>query len=110
MPEYQDIAVADEVKLAPQVGLVIASLNMGRSLVLRGGIPIATAPPYDFTWAFALRDEPDDTPQLLLCERYVYTRAWARLLVEPTEVVSFVLSRKMVRGIKQRAERTAAHR
>jgi hypothetical protein len=110
VPEWQDVGVGDDVRLAPQVGLVVAFLERGRSLVLRGGIPIGTtAPPYDFTWAFALRDEPDETTRLLVRERYVYTRPWARLLVEPTEVVSFMMSQKMLRGIKDRAERTAAH-
>lgn len=105
MPEFQDIAVGDKVGLAPQVSLVVASLNPGRSLVLRGGIPIADfAPPYDFTWAFTLRDAPDNATRLVVRERYAYTRPWARLLVEPTEAVSFVMSKKMLLGIKHRAE------
>ena len=66
------------------------------------------AAPYDFTWAFTLREEQDGTTRLLARERYVYTRAWARLIVEPTEVLSFVMSQKMLRGIRDRAERTAA--
>jgi hypothetical protein len=102
------VAVGDKVGLAPGVGLTIAALEPGRSLVLRGGIPIGkTAPPYDFTWAFALRDRPDGTTRLLVRERYAYTRPWAPLLVEPTEAVSFVMSQKMLRGIKDRAERAA---
>jgi hypothetical protein len=109
VPEWQDVGVGDEVRLAPEVGLVVACLERGRSLVLNGGIPIGTsAPPYDFTWAFALRAEPDGTTRLLVRERYAYRRPWARLLVEPVEVVSFVMSRKMLRGIKHRAERIAA--
>ena len=109
VPEWQDVGVGDEVRLAPQVGLVVAMLERGRSLVLRGGIPMGnTAPPYDFTWAFVLRDEPDETTRLLVRERYAYTRPWARLIVEPAEAVSFVMSQKMLRGIKDRAERTAA--
>ena len=107
--EWQDIEVGDEIKLAPQVGLVVALVEHERSLVLRGGIPMGRrAAPYDFTWAFTLRDEPDETVRLLVRERYVYTRAWARLVVEPTEVLSFVMSQKMLRGIRDRAERTAA--
>ena len=66
------------------------------------------AAPYDFTWAFMLREEPDGTTRLLVRERYAYTRAWARLIVEPTELLSFVMSQKMLRGIRDRAERTAA--
>lgn len=107
--EWQDVAVGDEVRLAPEVGLLVASLERGRSLVLRGGIPMGkTAPPYDFTWAFTLRDELDETTRLLVRERYGYTRLWAPLIVEPAEAVSFLMSQKMLRGIKARAERTAA--
>jgi len=109
VPAWQDVVVGDEVRLAPEVGLVVAFLERGRSLVLRGGIPMGNAAlPYDFTWAFALRDEADETTRLLVRERYAYTRPWARLLVEPAEAVSFVMSQKMLRGIKDRAERTAA--
>jgi hypothetical protein len=106
VPEWQDVRVGDEVRFAPDIGLAVAYLEQGRSLVLRGGVPIGnTAPPYDFTWAFVLRDEPDKTTRLLVRERYAYTRPWARLIVEPTEVLSFVMSEKMLRGIKERAER-----
>jgi len=105
IPEFQDVAVGDDVRLAPDVGLAVASLERGRSLVLRGGVPIGAAPPpYDFTWAFVLRDEPDETTRLLVRERYAYTRPWARLLVEPVEAISFVMTQKMLRGIKHRAE------
>jgi hypothetical protein len=38
-------------------------------------------------------------------ERYEYERWWAALIVEPTEAISFVMSQKMLRGIKDRAER-----
>ncbi len=107
--EWQGVGVGDEVRLAPEVGLVVASLERGRSLVLRGGIPVGNAaPPYDFTWAFALRDQPGETTRLLVRERYAYTRPWARLIVEPSEAVSFVMSQKMLRGIKERAERDQA--
>ena len=107
VPEWQDVEVGDEVRFAPEVGLAVASLEQGRSLVLRGGVPIGNTPaPYDSTWAFVLRDEPDKTTRLLVRERYAYTRPWARLIVEPTEVLSFVMSQKMLRGIKDRAERS----
>jgi hypothetical protein len=106
VPEWQDVVVGDEVRFAPAVGLAVASLEQARSLVLHGGVPIGNkAPPYDFTWAFVLRDEPDQTTRLLVRERYAYTRPWARLIVEPTEVFSFVMSQKMLREIKERAER-----
>ena len=109
VPEWQDLKPGDQVRLAPQAGLAVAHLEAARSLVLRGGVPMGkAAPPYDFTWAFVLNDEPDGTTRLLVRERYSYTRPWARLLVEPAAAVSFMMSQKMLRGIRDRAENTAA--
>jgi hypothetical protein len=106
-PEWQHVEVGDEIRLSPEIGLVAAAVEPGRSLVLRGGVPLGSAqPPYDFTWAFALRDAPQGTTRLLVRERYAYRRPWARLIVEPTQAVSFVMSQKMLRGIRDRAERT----
>ena len=109
VPEWQELKPGDQVRLAPQAGLAVTHLEPGRSLVLRGGVPTGnTAPPYDFTWAFALTDQPDGTTRLLVRERYAYTRPWALLLVEPVAAVSFMMSQKMLRGIKDRAENAAA--
>lgn len=109
VPGWQDVEVGDQIRLAPQVVLAVAGLERGRSLVLRGGVPMGnTPPPYDFTWAFVLREDLPGTTRLLVRERYAYTRPWARLLVEPAEAVSFVMSQKMLRGIRDRAERMAA--
>ena len=66
------------------------------------------AAPYDMTWAFVLRDAPDGCARLVVRERYRYERWWARLLVEPVELVSFLMSQRMLHGIKQRAEPTEA--
>jgi hypothetical protein len=108
VPEWQDVTVGDEVKLHPEVGMKVAVLEPGRSLVLHGAVPMGkAAPPYDSTWAFVLREQPDGTTRLLARERYVYTRWWAPLLVEPVAAISFVMSQKMLRGIRDRAERSA---
>jgi hypothetical protein len=37
-------------------------------------------------------------------ERYAYIRPWASLIVEPTAILAFVMSEKMLRGIRDRAE------
>ena len=106
VPEWQDINVGDQVKLHPEVGLEVAVVEPGRALVLRGGVPMgAVPPPYDFTWAFVLREQPDGTTRLLVRERYAYIQRWAPLLVEPVEVVSFLMTQRMLRGIRDRAER-----
>ena len=59
-----------------------------------------SAAPYDCTWAFVVREQPDGTTRLLVRERYVYTQRWAGFLVEPVAVVAFVMSQRMLRGIR----------
>jgi hypothetical protein len=104
--QWQTIRVGDQVKLHPEVGLDVADVEEGRALVLRGGVPMGTAPPpYDCTWAFVLQEQPDGTTRLLVRERYAYTQRWAPLLVEPVAVVAFVMTQRMLRGIRDRAER-----
>jgi hypothetical protein len=109
VPEWQDVVVGAEVKLAPEVAMTVAAVEPGRALVLRGGVPIGLSPaPFDCTWAFVLNEEPDGTTRLVSRERYEYLRWWSALVVEPTSLISFVMSRKMLRGIAERAERAAA--
>jgi hypothetical protein len=81
-------------------------VEQGQALVLRGGVPMGTAPPpYDCTWAFVLREQPDGTTRLLVHERDVYTQRWAPFLVEPVAVVTFMMTQRMLHGTRDRAER-----
>ena len=106
VPGWQSLVVGAQVGLAPDVALTVAAVEPGISLVLRGGIPMGpVTAPFDSTWAFVLCPQPDGTTRLVSRERYEYLQWWAPLIVEPTSVISFVMSRKMLRGIAQRAER-----
>jgi hypothetical protein len=108
VPAWQAVEVGDEVNLHPQLALAVAVVDRGRALVLRGGVPMGETPaPYDFTWAFVLRDGQDGGTRLVVRERYGYSRRWASLIVEPVELISFVMSQRMLRGIRERAERGA---
>jgi len=103
VPEWQNLRVGDEVRLAPEVGLEVAQLAPAGALVLRGGVPIgSTPPPYDFTWAFVLQATNPEVTRLLVRERWQYTRAWTWLMVEPMEAISFVMHQRMLRGIRDR--------
>ena len=109
VPEWQQIEVGHEVALAPDMNLAVAAVVPGQALVLHGGVPMGDrSSPYDFTWAFVLVEQPDGTTRLVVRERYAYDRSWVALLVEPVEAVSFLMSQKMLRGIRDRAERLAA--
>jgi hypothetical protein len=107
-PEWQDVKAGDKVGLHPELALDVTAVDPGRSLVLRGGVSDGNAPPpFDFTWAFVLRPGPDGATRLIVRERYTYKRPWARFIVEPVEVIDFVMTQKMLRGIRSRAERAA---
>lgn len=109
VPEWQAVTVGDEVRLAPGVAMTVAAVEPGRSLVLRGGFPLGSTPsPFDSSWSFVLRERPDGTTRLVSRERYGYLRWWAALVVEPTSLVSFIMTRRMLRGIAERAERRRA--
>jgi hypothetical protein len=104
-PEWQDIKAGDRFHLAPvaSADLEVGLVDQGSALVLR--VPPDSPPgPFDFSWAFVLRPMPDGTTRLLVRERYAYRRWWARCLVEAVEVVSFIMSRRMLHGIRSRAE------
>jgi hypothetical protein len=104
--EWQHVRVAAPFRLHPDIALRVAAVEPGHALVVRGAVPIGdTVPPYDFTWAFVLNELADGTTRLVVRERYAFTRWWASLIVEPTLAVSFVMSRRMLHGIRTRAER-----
>jgi hypothetical protein len=110
--EWQDVRVGDRFRLHPDVALTVAHVQPGRALVVCGAIPLgeAIAPPFDFSWAFVLTERNDGTTRLLVRERYRYTRRWAPLLVEPVQAISFVMTQKMLRGIRDRSEATRPER
>lgn len=105
--EWQSVEVGATVKLAAEVPLTVALVEPRRAMVLRGSVPMGQAPmPYDFTWAFVLCAGDGGTTRLVIRERYGYLRWWARMIVEPVTLISFVMTRQMLRGIRERAERT----
>jgi hypothetical protein len=110
--EWQRIAVGDKINLAPQVSLTVAIVDPGSALVLRGGMPatVMRLSPYDFTWAFVIRSVSDSTSRLIVRERYTYTHRWVAAVVEPVEFASLVMSRRMMRCIRQRAEERSSKR
>jgi hypothetical protein len=104
--EWQHITVGDPFRLHPDIALDVVVVEPDHALVVQGGVPMGdTAPPYDSTWAFVLNELADGDTRLVIRERYAFTKRWASLIVEPVTAVSFVMTRKMLHGIRARAER-----
>ena len=104
---WQHVAPGDTVRLHPEVALAVASVDPGHSLVLTGGPDAGTANATagEFSWAFVVRKHAGATTRLLVRERYAVRSPWSRLFLEPLSAASSLMSQKMLRGIRDRAER-----
>lgn len=114
VPAWQDLAVGDLVYADRKGsgGWVVVELVPERALVLQVA-EVATREPlqrdrgagWEFQWTFALEPQPDGTTRLLVRERTAFGRAAMRLAMTPVGAISFVMTRRMLLGIKERAER-----
>jgi hypothetical protein len=113
VPEWQQVRVGDTVRLAsaeryPFLYLLVEQVEAPRVLVLRspnvGGSEPAPATEYGYSWAFVLEPQDGQTCRLLVRSRYQGPPAIVCLM----EAIQFVMERALLRGLKQRAERTEA--
>lgn len=116
LPECQSLAAGDLIRLGPPgyPCFRVADLDAPHSLVLVGADPAepnlaatADSPGGIATWQWQLRGLPADRTRLLVRQRLTYPPSPRSMglmwhLVEP---VAFVMERRMLQGIKDRAER-----
>jgi hypothetical protein len=100
LPEFQHLAVGDEIPLGRGPAWPVAAIEPRRALVLdmrnTGGI--------DWVWQFGLYPV-DEKRTLLVSRSRVHARTvWAWLMTSAIEPAGFVMTRRMLLGLKQRAE------
>jgi len=95
------------MEVRPNEALVVKTANLKTSQpVLRDEPPAF----WEFTWAFVLQGQPDGTTRLLVRERVGFGNKVAQFLMSPIGLVSFVMTRKTMHGIKARAEALTGER
>jgi hypothetical protein len=104
LPQYQHLQVGDELPMGPgRPGMTVEVLDPPRTLAVR-------VADQNWVWIFALVPEGESTR--LISRNRIATAALAPVgrLFYPVfmEPGSLVMERKMLLGIKQRAERTAS--
>ena len=99
LPEFQDPQVGDTIAFGPNV-MRVASIEPGRSLVWH-------SEDENWGWAFVLADHRGGT-RLISRNSFRLPSAAARLGLFPMEPASLVMERRMLVGIRERAERLAA--
>jgi hypothetical protein len=115
--QWQDLEVGDVVHAdrARSAGWYVVDLRPGEALVLKVA-DLTTGRPlrrdekfrWEFLWTFALRDSPAGGTRLLVRERVAFGSALTGFLMAPVDLVSFVMTRGMLLGIKSRVESHSA--
>jgi hypothetical protein len=117
MPEFQHLVVGDFVPAGPGepeqgAGWTVVGIEPGRALLLRVGAPLqafkpATEVAFAAIWVWVVEPLDDRTSRLIVRWRATSRpRALVVAAMAMTELAHFVMERKMLLGIKQRAERT----
>jgi hypothetical protein len=112
LPQCQHLEIGDTVPDGPEgtARFTVAAITPGRLLALHD--PDGTHIPHtNFSWTFVLRESDADSTRLLLRTRATYLQRWwtpplAYLVLGPVDF--FMAHLMMLRGIKERAERTTA--
>ncbi|MDR2379237.1 MAG: hypothetical protein LBD70_07435 [Bifidobacteriaceae bacterium] len=108
-PEWQNLAVGDLVKLAESVCLGVAESDDGRALVLSSALGARPGGPvrdFSFSWAFVLEPEGPAGTRLVARERYAWTKWRTGLAVKAANWISFATTRRILAGVRDRAERS----
>ncbi len=115
VPELQTLAVGDFIPAGPGgaeagSGWTVVEIEAGRALILRVGAPSqafrpATDVPFAATWVFVVEPVNESTSRLVVRWRGTsHPTAIVAAAMVMTELPHFVMERKMLLGIKQRAE------
>lgn len=121
MPQYQDLRAGDTVLDGPPgtAFFTVTTLAPARALVLHSTTHLGYVLPSAlqrtpaglhgaFTWAFVLDREDGDATRLILRTRAVAgPRAWA-VFLPVVWLMDYFTTRRLLHGIKRRAEGTAA--
>ena len=113
VPAWEQRAVGELVQAdrRGRGGWYVMNVKPERALILQMSNPKTgrpsrrDEPPHiEFTWSFVLERRADGRTRLLVRERVAFGTKAARLVFSPVGFVSFVMTQKMMRGIKARAE------
>jgi hypothetical protein len=117
LPEHQQLAVGDRVLVAPDNGFAVAAIEPGEALVLHARYDMASGTvlgsddplPENYmvcSWSWRLKELDESRARLVMRTQIDYNpspanRLMYRAFVEPG---SFFMERRMMLGVKERAE------
>ena len=107
LPEFQHLAAGDMIPMGQGPAWPVAYVETNRALVLDmrkigGGI--------EWVWQFALYPIDAKRTRFVSRSRVRARSIWARMATYAIEPAGFIMTRRMLLGFKERAERLAASR
>jgi hypothetical protein len=106
LPEFQHLAVGDEIPIGRAGGFPVTAIEPGRELVLSG-----TGDGFQWVWQFGLYPINDARTRLVSRNAVrVPGTAGSWLFMRVIEPTAFLMTRRMLVGLKHRAEMLAAAR
>ena len=100
LPEFQHLAVGDAIPLGRGPSWPVAAIEPNRALVL----DMRNLDGLDWVWQFGLYPVDETRTRLVSRSRVRAWVLWARLLTHAIEPAGFLMTRRMLLGLKQRAE------
>ena len=106
LPEFQHLAVGDAIPLGRGPSWPVAVVEPPRALVL----DMRNMGSFDWVWQFGLYTVDEKRTRLVSRSRVRTHTVWARLLTYAIEPAGFLMTRRMLLGIRERAEARRAGR
>jgi hypothetical protein len=100
LPEFQHLAVGDRIPLGRGPSWPVAAIEPNRALVL----DMRNMGDFDWVWQFGLYPVDEKRTQLVSRSSVHARSVWARLGTYAIEPAGFLMTRRMLIGVKQRAE------
>jgi hypothetical protein len=100
VPEFQHLAVGDRIPVGRGPSWPVAVVEANRALVL----DMRNLGGFDWVWQFGLYPVDQNRTRLVSRSRVCTKTVWARLATYAIEPAGFVMTRRMLLGLKQRAE------
>jgi hypothetical protein len=100
LPEFQHLAVGDAIPLGRGPSWPVAVIEPCRALVL----DMRNVSGFDWVWQFGLYPVDEKRTRFVSRSRVRPQTVWARLFTYVIEPAGFFMTRRMLLGIKQRAE------
>ena len=100
LPEFQNLAVGDQIPVGQGPSWPVAAIEPNRALVL----DMRNLSAFDWVWQFGLYAIDENRTQLVTRSCVRSRSVWARLATSVIEPAGFLMTRRMLLGLKERAE------